>query len=51
MIRNKLSECNLVEFKETKSLESENAKITGENNGDCNFCARDIINHEFDAEK
>jgi hypothetical protein len=51
MIRNKLSECNLIEFKETESLESENAKIAGENIVDCTFCARGIINHEFVPEK
>jgi hypothetical protein len=37
MMKNKTSDCNLVESKETESSESENAKIAGENNVDCIF--------------
>jgi hypothetical protein len=42
-----MSKCNLVEYNETDSLESENANITGENNVDCNFYAKGIIHQEF----
>jgi hypothetical protein len=46
-----MSECNLVESKETGSSESENAKIAGENNVNCIFYTKDIIHHEFVPEK
>jgi hypothetical protein len=35
--RNKTSECNLAESKETESSEIKNAKIAGENNVGCIF--------------
>jgi hypothetical protein len=41
--RNKMSKCNLVEYNESDSLESENANIAGENNVDCIFYAKAII--------
>jgi hypothetical protein len=41
----------LVEFKETESSESENAKIVGENNIDCISYAKGIILLEFVPEK
>jgi hypothetical protein len=47
----KTSECNLDEFKETESSESENAKIVSENNIDCFFYAKGIIHHKFVVEK
>jgi hypothetical protein len=38
-----MPECNLVEYKETESSESENAKIEGGNNVGCILFAKDII--------
>jgi hypothetical protein len=36
-IQKKISECNLVESKETENSESEDAEIAGENDVDCIF--------------
>jgi hypothetical protein len=42
-----MSECNLLESEETSFSESENAKITGENNVDVIFLGKGIMHHEF----
>jgi hypothetical protein len=44
--RNKMSECNVLESKETEFSESKNAKIAGENNIVILY-NKGIIRHEF----
>jgi hypothetical protein len=34
-------------YKRLKEAQSENAKIAGENNADCNFYSKGVIHHEF----